>query len=216
MARRRDPAAPPFAHMRHRIEPMDRFPVFTIGHSSHDFATFRGLLARHEVDAVADVRSIPYSRRYPQFAKRPLVAALKDAGIAYGWLGDALGGRQEAFAAIADPAERYDRMAGRREFQAGLNRVVAASATRRLALMCAEREPMQCHRALLVCRHLAARGAAIRHILADGELEPHADFEARLMATAGTAPPPLFADDDSRAIALREAYAAAARGFKRG
>jgi len=106
-------------------------------------------------------------------------------------------------------------MAGRREFQAGLDRVVAASATRRLALMCAEREPMQCHRALLVSRHLAARGAAIRHILADGALEPHADFEARLMATAGTVPPPLFADDDSRAAALREAYAAAARGFKR-
>ena len=66
-------------------------PVFTIGHSNHEFATFRALLTRHGIDAVADVRSIPYSRRYPQFAKRPLAEALDGASVGYLWLGDALG-----------------------------------------------------------------------------------------------------------------------------
>jgi uncharacterized protein (DUF488 family) len=163
---------------------------------------------------VADVRSTPYSRRHPQFAKRPLAAALKDAGIAYGWLGDALGGRRKALAMVADPAERYDRLAASKAFQAGLARVIAAAQTRRLILMCAEREPMLCHRALLVSRHLAARGVSVAHILTDGGLEPHADFEARLMARSGTTPPPLFDGPDRRVITLRDAYAAAARRFK--
>ena len=190
-------------------------PIFTIGHSNHEFATFRGLLARHDIDAVADVRSVPYSRRHPQFTRRPLADALGGAGIGYLWLGDALGGRQDAVAEIGDPAARYDRVAESASFRAGLDRVLDAAGDRRLVLMCAEREPMQCHRALLVCRHLAARGADLRHILADATLEPHADFETRLVGAAGTAPPPLFDDAGSRAAALRDAYAAAARGFRR-
>lgn len=190
-------------------------PVYTIGHSSHEFRTFRDLLARHAIELVADVRSVPYSRRFPHFAERALAAALDRAGIGYLWLGDALGGRQESVAAIDDPAARYDRIAEGAAFRAGLDRVLNEAGPRRLALMCAEREPMQCHRALLVSRHLAARGAAVRHIRADGTQEPHADFEARLIDAAGTAPPPLFDDAGSRADALRDAYAAAARGFRR-
>jgi uncharacterized protein (DUF488 family) len=190
-------------------------PVFTIGHSNHEFATFRALLTRHAVDAVADVRSVPYSRRYPQFAKRPLAEALDGAGVGYLWLGDALGGRQDAFAGIDDPAARYDRVAESTGFQAGLDRVLTEAGARRVALMCAEREPMQCHRALLVSRHLAVRGAEICHIHADGVLELQGDFESRLTDAAGTAPPPLFDDANSRAAALHDAYARAARGFPR-
>jgi len=186
--------------------------VFTVGHSNHEFRTFLDLLRRHGVQVVADVRSIPYSRRFPQFAKRVLAAALDDADIRYLWLGEALGGRQQADA--GDAATRYDQIAATAGFQAGLDRVVAEASGRALALMCAEREPMHCHRALLVSRHLAARGVQIEHILADGRIERHGDFETRLIARAGTAPPPLFDDTDGRASALRDAYSIAARGFR--
>ena len=155
--------------------------VLTIGHSNHALDTFVALLERHGVTGVADVRSVPYSRFNPQFNRKSLDADLKARGIAYLFLGRALGGRPEDPACYDAGRVRYDRLAGTPLYREGLERVVHGAKDRRIALMCAEREPLDCHRTILVGRSLVERGVPVAHILADGTLEPHDETMDRLL-----------------------------------
>jgi len=184
--------------------------IFTIGHSSHDIGAFLALLARHGVTALADVRSQPYSRRFPQFCDEPLRLALKSAGMAYVFLGKELGARVEDPACLVEGRVDYERLAKTGPFLRGLQRVREGADSHRVALMCAEREPLDCHRALLVARHLHASGLDVRHILADGGLETHAASEARLRQLAGL-PEQDFFSDAAQTLAL--AYRLRARNL---
>ena len=155
--------------------------VLTVGHSNHPLEKFVSLLKQHDVATLADVRSAPYSRFNPQFNRRALNSALQSHGIAYRFMGHALGGRPEDRSCYEEGRVRYDRLARTSLYREGIDRVVAAARDERIALMCAEREPLDCHRTLLVGRSLAERGVAVTHILADGALEPHADTMDRLL-----------------------------------
>ena len=157
--------------------------VLTIGHSNHPLETFLGLLDRHRVTALADVRSAPYSRFNPHFNREPLAAALKAQGIRYVYLGRELGGRSDDPACYEDGRIRYDRLARTDRFREGLDRVVRGSAEHRIALMCAEKEPLDCHRTLLVARALDERGVNVAHIHPDGGNEPHAGAMERLLTS---------------------------------
>ncbi len=175
-------------------------PLFTIGHSNHPIERFIDLLTRHGVTALADVRSVPRSRFNPQFNRERLDAALRAANIAYVFLGDALGGKPDA------PSERdYKAMAAAPTFQAGLDRVRDGATRHRVALMCAEKEPLDCHRFVLVSRHLR-HDLAIQHILADGTLEPQDATEDRLLAATGLAPREGALFGETRAEAVERAY----------
>ena len=156
--------------------------VFTVGHSNHPINRFIELIARCSVTALADVRSAPYSRFTPQFNRENLAAALKQEGIEYVYLGDQLGGRTNDLSCYERGRIRYDRLARKQEFEAGLLRVINGAKNYRIALMCAEKEPLSCHRTLLVGHKLAARGIQIKHILSDGSLEPHESAMNRLLA----------------------------------
>jgi uncharacterized protein (DUF488 family) len=140
------------------------------------------------------VRSIPRSRRWPHFSRARIERWLADAGIAYVFLGAELGGRPADPALMREGRPDYDRMAATPSFQAGLDRVIDGATRYRVALMCAEREPLDCHRFLLVSRHLHERGARLCHILADGSLELHENTEVRLLQQTGMAVDALFAD----------------------
>ena len=154
--------------------------VVTIGHSTHALEAFIALLKLHDVTAVADVRSAPYSRFNPQFNREPLAKALKAEGIWYVPLGNELGGRSDDPACYEDGRIRYDRVASTESFKSGLARVVQGAAKYRIALMCAEKEPLHCHRTLLVARALE-QYVDIAHIHADGALEPHRGAMDRLL-----------------------------------
>ena len=145
--------------------------VLTIGHSTHPLERFAALLRRRSVATVADVRSTPYSRFNPQFDRETLAGSLNAVGVAYLFLGRALGGRPADRSRYENRRVRYDRLAETPLFREGLDRVVRESENGRVALMCAEKEPLDCHRALLVGRALADRGVPVAHILADGTLE---------------------------------------------
>jgi len=155
--------------------------VFTVGHSTHTPEYFVDLLRQHGVTAVCDVRSRPYSRMNPQFNREELKEALRLAGIAYVFLGTELGGRSEDPDCYENGQVQYDRLAQTELFRRGLDRVRAGAETYSLALMCAEKEPLECHRTILVARHLDARGVDIRHIHGDGHTESHADAVERLL-----------------------------------
>jgi len=155
--------------------------VFTIGHSTHSADELVSMLALHRVTAIADVRSHPYSRFNPQFNREPLDAVLQGAGIDYVFLGRELGARSEDPSCYVDGKVQYDRLAQSAHFQAGLDRIERGISRRRIALMCAEKDPLTCHRTILVSRHLVARGIEVTHILADGSLESHIDALNRLL-----------------------------------
>ena len=158
------------------------YPVFTVGHSNHPLEAFINLVVRHGIDEVADVRSAPYSRYTPHFNYDPLQQALDDIGIAYAYLGGELGGRPADRSCYdSDGRVLYDRIAETTQFDDGIRSVIRAAAERRVALLCTEKEPLECHRTLLVARALAERGLPIAHILADGGLESHDDAMARLV-----------------------------------
>ena len=159
--------------------------VLTIGHSNHSLETFVALLQRHGVTGLADVRSAPYSRFNPQFNRKALGDSLAALDIKYVFFGRALGGRPEDPSCYENGQVRYDRLAQTPLYREGLERIVEAAGRERIALMCAEKEPLDCHRTILVGRNLVERGAAVAHILADGALESHDETMDRLLGSAG-------------------------------
>jgi len=177
--------------------------VYTIGHSTHSTKKLVELLAAHVVTAVADVRSEPYSRINPQFNQESLRADLKAANIAYVFLGRELGARTENRSCYVDGKVQYEILSRTALFREGLARIVQDIGGHRIAVMCAEKDPLMCHRAILVCRHLAALGITAKHILEDGRLESHDDALARLLAELGIAEGDLFRSRDEL---IAEAY----------
>jgi uncharacterized protein (DUF488 family) len=133
--------------------------LFTIGHSNHTPEFFTDLLQTHEIAAVYDVRSQPYSRFSPQFRRETLQTILREAGIEYVYIGDYLGGKPRP-----SPAR----------FEAGLNRLRRDAPRRRIAIMCAEKDPLNCHRTWTIAESLP--DMEIVHILPDGKVRAHADL----------------------------------------
>ena len=158
--------------------------IYTIGHSNHAAVRFIDLLQGAGIDCVADVRSTPFSRRNPQFSQKALMASLKDAGIEYWFLGDALGARPKDPACWEDGRVSFARIAASAAFREAIRALIDGSHAKRIALMCAEKEPLDCHRTILVGRALAQRGADLAHIHADGRLESQAELEQRLLHVA--------------------------------
>ena len=164
-------------------------PVFTIGHSNHSLDAFLALLRMNGIVEVADVRSTPYSRYNPHFSRKALARALEEAGIAYVFQGEQLGGRPSDRSLYdADGRVRYDLVARTEPFDDGIGQVLRHARELRLALLCAEKEPLDCHRTLLVARALVERGVAVEHILADGSLEKHDAAMDRLLAAFKMSP----------------------------
>ncbi len=164
---------------------MTPFDLFTIGHSNISAERFTALLRRAGVDAVGDVRSVPASRFCPWFSAKNLAPLLASANIDYLFYGDELGGRPRDLSLYCNGVADYEAMARRPSFQPTLDRVLATAWLQRLCLMCSERDPLDCHRCLLVARALAARGMSVGHILHDGGIESHAAIERRLLEIAG-------------------------------
>ena|SRR5689334_344827 len=164
---------------------MADFDFFTIGHSNTPAERFTAMLRETGVDAIVDVRSIPASRFCPWFSAKNLAPLLAAANINYLFCGEELGGRPRDPSLYCDGVADYEAMARRPRFQAALDHLLADAGGRRPCLMCSERDPLDCHRCLLVGRALAARGVTIGHILHDGTLEAHTSAERRLLEIAG-------------------------------
>jgi uncharacterized protein (DUF488 family) len=178
-----------------------------VGHSNHPIEKFIGLLTANGISAIADVRSRPFSRRNPQFNKDRLAAQLAQHAIAYVFLGRELGARSEDPACYEDGRVQYARLAQASAFKAGIERVLSGAQKYRLALMCAEKEPLDCHRTLLVSCALHKLGVPIAHILADASVESQEQTMSRLIDMLGLSKVDMFrehADLVAEACRLRE------------
>jgi uncharacterized protein (DUF488 family) len=178
--------------------------VFTIGHSTHLQERFIALLRQHGMTALCDVRSKPYSRMNPQFNREELKEALLAQGVEYRFLGKELGARSDDPNCYENGKVQYDRLAETELFKYGLKRVLRGMRDDfRIALMCAEKEPLECHRTILVGRHLVALGVTVEHILADGSLENHDAALSRLARMINLREPDLV---HSREQLIADAY----------
>lgn len=158
--------------------------IHTIGHSTHTIGEFVRLLAMHNITAVCDIRSQPYSRFNPQFNKENLSDELKKHKIAYVFLGKELGPRSELLSCYKDNKVQYDRLAETELFHRGITRIREGMKSYRIALMCAEKDPVMCHRMILVSRYLRS-DTDILHIMEDGNVENNRDSEKRVMEIFG-------------------------------
>jgi uncharacterized protein (DUF488 family) len=193
---------------------MSAFDLFSIGHSNLPADRFMAMLRAAGANAIADVRTAPVSRFFPWFSGKNLSVLLAREGMSYMPYGKELGGRPRDQSLYRDGVADYEAMARQPEFQAGIDRLCADAARDRakgrVCLMCAEREPLDCHRCLLVARELAVRGLAVGHILHDGTIEPHSQTEQRLLALGGEEGG-LFATGNFLTTGLGERLAAAYR-----
>jgi len=169
-----------------------KYPVLTIGHSTHSFEAFVALIQQHGVTALADVRSIPFSRFNPHFNRDALEKNLAAYTIKYVFLGRELGARSDDQSCYENGRIQYARLARTDLFRTGIERVVRGANDHVVALMCAEKEPLECHRTLLVARALTDEGIVLKHILADGRLEPHEATMKRLLDLVGIPDQDLF------------------------
>ncbi|KWT62180.1 hypothetical protein ADL21_09360 [Streptomyces albus subsp. albus] len=164
---------------------MTQHTVFTVGHSTHSVSHFLSLLRKHEITAVADVRSTPASRFTPQFNRDTVMRALHDADIKYVFLGKELGARTQDADCYANGQVQFNRLSRTPDFVSGINRLQQGARTETIAIMCAEQEPLDCHRCVLVARVLEERGTTVDHIHSDGHIESHAMAMRRLMTLFG-------------------------------
>ena len=192
---------------------MPAFDLFTIGHSNIPAERFIALLRGAGVDAIADVRSIPASRFCPWFSAKNLAPLLAGANVVYVFFGEELGGRPRNPSLYCHGVADYEAMTQRPGFRADIDRLLAMARERCLCLMCSERDPLDCHRCLLVARALASRGVTVGHILHDGRIESHAVTERRLLEAAGVDSDLFATGQDERLAAAyrRRAHAVAYR-----
>jgi len=177
--------------------------VYTIGHSNHSLERFVLLLKQHHIEALCDVRSHPYSRMYPQFNREALAPALRKEGIEYVFLGKELGARSDDPACYRQGKVQYGCLAQTALFRKGIDDLRERTKTHYLALMCAEKDPLDCHRAILISRYLCSLGITVEHILADGSLEGHKRAVTRLLRQLGLPEGDLFR---SREEVIEDAY----------
>ncbi|MTF39634.1 DUF488 family protein [Cyanobacterium aponinum] len=156
--------------------------IFTIGHSNHSIEKFIDLLKQHQISAIADVRSTPYSRYNQQYNQEKLKHELRRNNISYSFLGKELGARSDNPNCYEENKVVYDKIAQTEEFLKGLKRLKKGLKQYNIALMCAEKDPINCHRAILISRYLKKNKIDIWHILPNGQLESQTELEQRLIA----------------------------------
>lgn len=182
--------------------------IFTVGHSSLEADPFLALVVRAQIQIIADVRSLPQSARFPQFSQAVLENILRAENIDYTFFGEELGGRPDDPAAYFDDG-RVNYLARRRSyaFQSGLERLLGLAEEKNVALLCAEEDPLDCHRFLMIAPELVTAGAPPVHLRKDGSLETQEAAENRLLEAhgfRGVAANTLF--PEARAEALAKAY----------
>lgn len=177
--------------------------IYTIGHSNQSFDSFLSLLCAHQITAIADVRSYPYSSANPQFDRESFADALHAQDIAYVFLGKELGARTKDSTCYVDGKVQYELLAKTKLFQEGLSRLELGMQRFRVALMCAEAEPLVCHRTILIARRLRDMQIPVKHILRGATVEDHDQSMERLLRTLEMNNHDMFRD---HAALVSEAY----------
>jgi uncharacterized protein (DUF488 family) len=177
--------------------------IHTIGYAAHTVESFIAALEKFNITAIADVRSQPYSKFKPEFNKANLKKVLINNGIEYVFLGDNIGARIKAPECYKNGQVDYDLISKHPLFQEGVDRLLKGMKKFSIALMCAEKDPINCHRTILICKNLKKYQIQIYHIVDANTFENHTETELRLMKLFHLEQPDLFMNEAQR---LEEAY----------
>jgi len=180
-----------------------KYMIYTIGYSCFSIDAFVNILKKHQINAVVDVRSVPYSQFKPIFNRETLINYLKKENIIYVFLGDNCGARIDAPECYINGKADYKLISKHSKFQKGIIRLRDGIQKYQIALMCAEKDPISCHRTILICRNLRLNDIQILHLLCNGTIEDHKVTEKRLMKLYNLDQPNLFLTEAQR---LEEAY----------
>lgn len=170
--------------------------IYTIGHSTHSIEKFVSMLQDHKIEAIADVRSAPYSKFNPQYNREILRKTLLSNNIKYVFLGKELGARSDDPCCYRHGKVDYNLLANSDLFKKGIARVVNGANAMNLALMCSESEPLDCHRTILVSKELSNRSIQVSHILKNSKIETHDDSLRRLIKKYMSQSSDLFMSED--------------------
>ena len=156
---------------------------FTIGHSNHSIETFIQLLKEYNINCLIDVRSMPYSKFHPQFNKDVLKESLQKKRIFYLYMGNLLGGRYTAPNLLyPDGKVNFKKVRETKNFKSGIDRIIQGlEENYSIALMCSEKEPLNCHRFILISYELEKRGIAVKHILDTKNVVTNVEEEKKLI-----------------------------------
>ena len=160
---------------------MSNYRLYSIGHSNQSLDGFLILLKAHDVNCVIDVRSVPASTYSPQFNQESLKYFLKSHGVQYLHFGDEFGARRTDCLNESEQVD-FEKAVETPLFQKGVERVMKGLEKGfRIAFMCSEADPLECHRFSLVSRYFYDQGLDVRHILKDGTLASHASLEKEMI-----------------------------------
>jgi len=160
---------------------MDKYKLYSVGHSNMSEEEFLELLKTHGIDCIVDVRSVPASKYTPQFNLEPLKWFLKSNGIQYLHFGDEFGARRsDSF--DAEGQVDFEKAIETQNFKKGVNRLTKGLEKGfRISLMCSEANPLECHRFSLVSRYFHDNGLDVWHIMKDAETVSHKDLEEEMI-----------------------------------
>jgi len=185
--------------------------IYTIGHSNHDIDFFLELLQSQEINCVVDVRSIPASKYNPQFNQKPLSAFLKNKEITYMHFGEEFGARQTDEKLLDENGcVNFVWFRKTRAFQDGVERIdMGVDKGFKIALMCSEGNPLECHRFSMISGYLEEIGMTVQHILKDKTLLSNEEFEQQLLKKfkKKIPQPSLFNPNVDKDAQLKAAYA---------
>ena len=179
--------------------------IYTIGHSNYEANQFITILHSYSIDTVVDIRSAPYSKYCPQFNKKTIDQVLNNSGVKYLFLGKELGARPDSSECYEYNRVKFDMLKKTELFKQGIEKLKDSANKCTVALMCSEKEPINCHRAILISRVLKEEGVKVRHILDENETVSQDDIEKQLQEKFKLEPL-LFDKADAEQGRVDEAY----------
>ena len=184
---------------REKRSVMSELTAFTIGHSNHPVEKLIELLRQHETEVVVDVRSSPYARYATHFNKKDIQRALEPQGIKYLFLGDVIGGKPKREEFYDDEGHvLYSRLSQSPGFQQGITRLIDEIRSHRVALLCGEEDPTDCHRRLLIGPVLVERGVELIHIRGDGRAQTEEELVKEQEYQKNMGQMSLFEDEETK------------------
>ncbi|BAP62919.1 DUF488 domain-containing protein [Methanococcus maripaludis] len=160
---------------------MEPLKIFTIGHSKRTTEEFLKVLKAHNIGAIIDVRSVPFSRHAPQFNTDVISEKLSENGIVYFFCGKRLGAKIEDPDLYSEGIVDFEKVKMKDFFQKGLDIVEKYAKRLNVALMCSELDPIRCHRTILVSKALQDRGHNIIHLINENKIETQKDIENQML-----------------------------------
>lgn len=157
--------------------------IYTIGHSNYDCDYFMALLLKFKINTVVDVRSVPFSKYVPHFNKDNIKNLLNNYGIHHVYMGEELGIIKDNSSLLSkDGYLDYEKVKETVLFKNGIIRIRDGfSKGYTIAIMCTEKDPIDCHRSILIGRELHKEKYSIAHVLFDGSMETQIQLEGRLL-----------------------------------